>query len=411
MTKPGHTPIPRYRRQRGPAILDQGFRPFFLLAALYAALAMSGWLHMLMSGGLPPTLFGPIGWHAHEMLYGFTMAVVAGFLLTAIPNWTGRMPLQGAPLLGLVTLWLAGRVAVSISSYIGAAPAATIDLAFPLVFLAIVLREIVSGRNWRNLPMVAALTVLTLGNALMHLEAAGWAAFPGVREGSSGGVGARLGLGVLIMLISLVGGRIVPSFTRNWLVKRGVASLPAAFGMTDRLALAATGLAMLAFVLAPASLALAILAALAALSQLARMSRWQGWRTAGEPLVFVLHAAYFWLPLGLALLVCSFVWPDVIPLPAAIHAFAAGAIGTMTMAVMTRATLGHTGRALASDRATVFIYVALFTAAIFRVAASLWPAFMLRFFEVSGLFWTAGFLGFAIVYGRYLVMRRPRAAA
>ena len=407
MVKPGHTPIPRYRRQSGPAILDQGFRPFFLFAALYAAIAMSGWLHMLLAGGLPPTLFGPIGWHAHEMLYGFVMAVVAGFLLTAIPNWTGRMPLQGLPLAGLVCLWLAGRVAVSFSAYIGALPAALVDLAFPLVFVAIVLREIVSGRNWRNLPMVAALLALTLGNALMHLEAAGWTSL----SGRFGGAGARLGLGVMVMLISLIGGRIVPSFTRNWLVKRGSAALPAGFGTVDRLALGATGLAALVFVLAPASAMLAVLAALAALLQLVRLSRWQGWRTGAEPLVLVLHAAYLWLPLGFALLAGSVVWPALLPSAAAIHAFAAGAIGTMTVAVMTRATLGHTGRALMADRATCLIYAALFIAAFSRIAASLWPAFMLRFFEVSGVFWTAAFLGFAIVYGRYLIRPRPRTSS
>lgn len=402
MVKPGHTPVPRYRWQSGPAILDQGFRPFFLMAGLYAAVAMSGWMHMFLNGGMPPTLFGPVSWHAHEMLYGFTMAVVAGFLLTAIPNWTGRMPLQGLPLLGLVCLWLAGRVAVLFSAYAGATATAVVDLSFPLAFLLVVLREIVSGRNWRNLPMVAALSLLLAGNAFMHMEAAGWNALDGV--------GARLGLAVMVMLISLVGGRIVPSFTRNWLVKRGTTALPASFGMVDRLALGASGLAMLAFLFAPASIPLAVLAAFAALLQLFRLSRWQGWRSTGEPLVMVLHAAYLWLPLGFALLVCSVVWPDAIPLPAAIHAFAAGAIGTMTMAVMTRATLGHTGRPLRADTATCLIYAALFVAAFFRIAASLWPAAMLSLFEWSGFFWTAAFLGFVIVYGRYLAKPRPPAS-
>lgn len=175
-----------------------------------------------------PSVMAPVEWHVHEMLYGFLVAAVAGFLLTAIPNWTGRMPLQGLPLLGLVLLWLAGRAACAVSEWTGGPAAAGVDLAFLAVFLAVVLREVTAGRNWRNLPMAAALVLLLAGNALMHAAALGWIA--------DADVGWRLGLAVAVMLISLIGGRIVPSFTRNWLSKRESPVLPPPFGGIDRVA-------------------------------------------------------------------------------------------------------------------------------------------------------------------------------
>src|SRR5215470_3214398 len=166
-------PIPRYRPQTGPAIFSAGFRPFFLAAAAWSALAVPLWLAAYLTSIDVPTLLPPVVWHVHEMVYGFAAATVAGFLLTAIPNWTGRMPLQGWPLAALVLLWAAGRFAVLFSSATGAVVATALDLAFPAAFLAVVAREIVAGRNWRNLPMLAALSLLFAGNLLVHLEVLG----------------------------------------------------------------------------------------------------------------------------------------------------------------------------------------------------------------------------------------------
>lgn len=395
--KADHIPIPRYRDVAGPAVLGRGFRPFFLLAGAWSAIALSGWLHMLFGGPELPSAMAPLDWHVHEMIYGFVVATIAGFLLTAIPNWTGRLPLQGLPLLCLVVLWLAGRVAVAISAMIGVGPTAAIDLAFLAVFFLVVLREILAGRNWRNLPMAGAVLVLLLGNALMHAEAAGWDIAPGT--------GWRLGLSVIVMLISLIGGRIVPSFTRNWLARRGETSLPAPFGRIDRLALIATGLALLAWVVLPESAAPPILSAIAALAQGARVARWRCHRTLAEPLVWILHLAYAWLPVGLALLAAAGLTGSV-PATLAIHALTAGGIGTITLAVMTRATLGHTGRELHADAATTAIYLAVTAAAVARVAAPMLPGHMLTLFAVSGGLWMFAFGGFALVYGRYLLRKR-----
>jgi uncharacterized protein involved in response to NO len=391
--------IPRLKERSGPAVLSYGFRPFFLGAALWSAAAMIAWLFSLVGTLEIPTAFDPLSWHIHEMLFGFAAAVVAGFLLTAIPNWTGRLPLQGGPLLGLVALWLAGRIAIASSAVIGAWIAAAIDLAFLATFFFVVTREIVIGNNWRNLPMVAALALLVAANALFHLQALGVVGGAGSAE--------RLAIAVLVALITLIGGRILPSFTRNWLVKQGETRVPAEFSRFDQLTLAATIAAMVAWVLAATGTATAPLAAAAAALNLFRLARWQGTRTLRQPLLSVLHVAYLWIPVGLALLALAAALPAV-PATAAVHALTAGAIGTMTLAVMTRATLGHTGRDLHAGPATSGIYALVLVAAVARVwaafAASTDPALLVA----AGALWTAAFLLFVVMYGPLLVTSRRR---
>src|SRR5579885_1571050 len=231
--------IPRYRQYEGPAVFSAGFRPFFLLGAAWAAIAVPLWLLAFAGQSDLPTQLAPAAWHVHEMVFGYGAAIVAGFLLTAIPNWTGRLPLQGRPLAALVLLWMAGRAAVLSATDIGALAAALVDLAFPLIFLAVVAREILAGKNWRNLPMLGALALLLTGNALVHLDALGLA--------DSAPLGSRTGLATLLMLIALVGGRIIPSFTRNWMAKmRPDVPPPAPAGPLDLAALSVTGLALAA---------------------------------------------------------------------------------------------------------------------------------------------------------------------
>lgn len=386
-----------------PVLLQAGFRPFFLLAGLWAAAALALWVGVLHGGAAPPSLFWPALWHAHEMLYGFVLATLAGFLLTAMPNWTSRPALRGAPLAVLVALWLAGRAGVAVSAHLGLWPALGLALAFPAALAAVALREILAARNWRNLVIVGALAAFAAGSLLMHLEAAGWALPPGI--------GGRLGVAVIVLLISLVGGRIVPNFTRNWLARHDPAAPPpAAFGTVDRLALAATGLAMALYVGAPGTAGLGGAAALAAVAQAARLARWRGGRTLREPLLAVLHLGYGWLAVGLALLAAAAVLPAV-PASAGMHALTAGAAGTMTLAVMTRATRGHTGRPLTADAVTVALYAAVTLAALARVAAALLPAQAMALYGLSGGAWIAAFLGFAASYGALLLRPAPGPAA
>jgi uncharacterized protein involved in response to NO len=388
------------RAWRGPAILSYGFRPFFFGAAVWAMLAMMLWTPMLMGRMSLPTAFDPVSWHAHEFLYGYLGAVSAGFLLTAVPNWTGRLPIVGWRLGALALLWLAGRLVVAVSAQLPPWLVAAIDLAFPVVFTLAIGREIVAGKNWRNLIVLAMLAVLTLGNILFHWEAA-----HGVYAAQ--GIGLRLGLGVAIMMIAVIGGRIVPSFTRNWLAKRPAGPLPAPPMQTfDHISLAALVISILIWVVTPTSIIAGIGLLIAGGLHFVRLARWCGYRTLAEPLVLVLHIGYLFLPLGAIAMGVGMIWPETIGHVAAQHLWMAGAIGLMTLAVMTRASLGHTGQPLTANRATIIIYVAMFLATIARFTAGVWPDASSWLHPVSGLLWIAAFGGFAVSYGPTLLRAR-----
>jgi uncharacterized protein involved in response to NO len=390
-------PIPRYRAWAGPALLAAGFRPFFLMLGLWAALAVPLWLGAFTGRLALPSAFDPLTWHGHEMLFGFAQAAIAGFLLTAVPNWTGRMPIQGWSLAGLALLFLGGRLAVTFSAATGPAVAALVDLAFPAVLMAALAREIVTGRNWRNLPMIGALGLIGIANALTHLEALGRA--------DTAALGLRLGIGVVLMLIGLIGGRVIPSFTRNWLARRGAPALPAPAGRLDAWTMALTALALAAWVAAPGAAPVAPLMALAALANLVRLARWQGHRTGAEPLVWILHLGFLWLSAGLGLMALAAL--GLILPTAALHALTGGAMTTMIVAVSTRATLGHTGRALHAGRPTTLIYLLVTLAALARVGAGVAAAAYLPLITFAGAAWTLAFALYLGVYGPMLL--RPRA--
>lgn len=383
------------RDYRGPALFSFGFRPFFLGAAVWAAAAVPVWLHAFAAGG------GVVGgmpgrdWHVHEMLFGYLPGVVAGFLLTAVPNWTGRLPVMGWRLAGLWGLWLAGRAAMLASEPLGLA-APVIDSAFLIAFAAVVWREVLAGKNLRNVPVCGMVTLLALANVAFHLRAA-WAGIGMIPE--------RLALGVAVLLIALIGGRIIPSFTRNWLAQRGLTPEPAPFGTLDKAVLAATAAALGAWVAAQFHPVTGAMLAAAGLLNLARLVRWRGLRTGSEPLVWILHAGYAWLGTGLILLGGSVLF-SVVPRSSGIHALTAGAIGVMTLAVMTRATLGHTGRERRADRRTLAIYLLVNAAALVRVAAPWSAEAMVPLLIVSGVLWSAAFALFALAYGPMLA--RPR---
>ena len=390
------------RAWTGPAILTFGFRPFFFGAAVWAVLAMAVWVPMLSGHITLPTAFDPVSWHAHEFLFGYLGAVIAGFLLTAVPNWTGRLPIVGWRLGLLALLWLAGRGAVAVSGLLPMGGAATVDLAFPLVLAAAIAREIVAGKNWRNLIVLAMLAVFALGNALYHWEA-------GRGDYAAQGYGLRLGLGAGVMMIAVIGGRIVPSFTRNWLVRRGPGRLPTAPKQGfDKVALLILLAALVLWVVRPFSVATGATLALAGVLHVIRLARWAGHRTAAEPLVMVLHVGYAFLPLGALLLAAEILLPGLLGMAAAQHLWMGGAVGLMTLAVMTRATLGHTGQDLHAGPATVAIYLALVAAVLLRGAAGAWPAGAPLLHSLAGIAWIGAFGGYAAVYGR-LLLRRPPA--
>lgn len=396
------TTTQQMRAWRGPALLSYGFRPFFFGASVWAGLAMVLWVPMLSGALILPTALDPVSWHAHAFLYGYLGAVIGGFLLTAVPNWTGRLPIVGWRLGGLAALWAAGRLANLVSTNLPPLGVALVDLAFPLTLAALIAREIIAGKNWRNLIVLGMLIVFIVGNALFHWEAA-QGAF------AAQGSGLRLGVAAALMMIAVIGGRIVPSFTRNWLVKRGTGRLPVApMQRFDKLALLLLLGALGAWVILPQHGGTGAALLLAGLLHLLRLGRWAGDRTLAEPLVTVLHLAYAFLPLGAFAIGAEILWPGAIGLADAQHLWMAGAIGMMTLAVMTRATLGHTGQALTAGPGTVAIYAALLLAVLARLAAGIFPAQAPVLHAVSGLCWIASFGGYAVIYGG-LLLRLPAA--
>jgi len=397
MMTPSHEPNPRLKPFSGPALLSYGFRPFFLLAAVYAGFGVLIWLPMFFGEFAMPTAFSPLDWHIHEMLYGYLPAVITGFLLTAIPNWTGRLPLQGASLAGMVMVWIAGRIAVSVSAVIGPFTSAAVDGLFLLLVASATGREVIAGRNWRNLPPIFIVLIFLAGNVIFHVED---------YETRAAEFSSRLGIAAAVMLISLIGGRVIPSFTRNWLARENPGRLPVPFDRFDQAVLILSVLAMVSWVANPAWIGTAVLMLFAAAAQALRIARWAGHRTWRDRLVLVLHIGYAFVPLGFAMLAAHVFLPHVISISAGIHAWTTGAVGTMTLAIMTRASLGHTGRVLAAGPLTHGIYAAIVMAAVLRIAAAVLPDATTALLQAAGAAWVAAFWMFAAGYGALLM--RPR---
>ena len=331
------------RAYQGAALFTYGFRPFFLFGAAWAALCVLIWLPMLAGRITLPTHFSALEWHVHELVFGYVPAVIAGFLLTAVPNWTGRLPVVGPRLMRLFAVWVAGRVALLTSAWIGGPIAAVIDVAFLVALAGVLAREIIAGRNWRNLKVVIALGVLTLGNVLFHLEAL---------DLVSGSYGQRIGIATTVLLVMLIGGRIIPSFTRNWLARRPGKRLPTPFNTLDVIIMVESGAVLALWVAMPDSVVTGWLAALVGLLNVVRLMRWAGDRTLSEPLVLVLHVGYAFVPLGFVATGIAVLRPDLLPATGALHAWTAGAIGVTTLGVMTRVTLSETGRPPKAPRAS-----------------------------------------------------------
>lgn len=396
---PRRQPVPRGLAHDGPVILAYGFRPFFLAAGLWAMLAMALWIGALAGDWPIGGSYGGPAWHAHEMLFGYSTAAMAGFLLTAIPNWTGRLPVSGTPLGVLFLVWLAGRLALLAPDLIGLPLAVALDIAFLPFLLAICAREVIAGRKWRDLKVLAVVAALALANAGFHAI---------VIFGADPGLASRLAVAAYVMLIGIIGGRVVPSFTRNWLAKRHVQSLPASYDRFDTTALLGGLAALGLFVLWPAEPLTGLASALAGLLHACRLIRWRGWQTGAERLVLVLHLAYLFLPLGFFAI--ALVPPGLLDLASALHVFTVGAIGLMTLAIMSRATRGHTGLPLTASMLTALSYALLFLAALLRPLAMLWPEQYLSLLSTSGFFWIAAFALYLAEYAPPILTRRkPRA--
>lgn len=388
------------------ALFSYGFRPFFLGASVFAILVMSVWLAWIgaVASGTAtdwlPVAGSPYAWHAHEMILGFAGAAIAGFLLTAVPNWTGALPLSGAPLAALFAVWVAGRLAMAVSGLLPYTLAAGIDLLFLLLLGAFAARQLLAKPALRNLLFLVLLAVIVLANAQYHLSVAGYLDADPLEAD-------RVGLLGVTLMIAVIGGRIVPAFTHNWLHLRAIAGpMPRRSAVLDGLSVAFIGGVLVLKISGAPDLVLGVTALLAAALNGARLAQWRGLATFAEPIVAILHVAYAWLVVGLLLIGVAAVTGEV-PESLAFHALGSGAVGTMILAVMSRASLGHTGRAIHAPRPVVWSYILITLATLSRVLGPLLiPGGTAFWHAAAGFLWTGAFLLFVIIYAPILTTPR-----
>lgn len=361
----------------GMLFLSSGHRPFFLMMAAYGAGALGFWV--LGFHGLAPV---GAAWHGHEMIFGFAAAAMAGFVLTAVPNWTRRPPVRGMELLLLVALWVLGRLAMATGTW------PLLDLVFLPVLGVRILYDIVAARNWRNLLVPAILLLLAGLNLAFHI--------------SGPAPSLQLSVYLITALIALIGGRIVPAFTANALKRTHTpCKAPRLRKIVERFAIPSVLVLVATQFLYPQPIVTGALALIAAALLLIRMAWWRTFQTLPHPLVWILHVGYIWIPIGYALKGVSDIWGIFDP-SAALHALTAGGIGVMILAVSSRAALGHAGRPLAADHTTTMVYALVILAAVIRVFGPVEYDAL----EISGTLWLLGFGLYTIAY--WPVWTKPR---
>ena len=381
-------------RKHNGVLWALGFRPFFLLATVIASVLLLLWVLQLEGFLSVGGRYGAVSWHAHEMIFGYTVAVIAGFLLTAVRNWTRLPTASGLRLAALVGLWLAGRFVMLGAGLLPTIVVVVIDSAFLPLLAASLVPSLWRSQAWRNLVLIGLIGVLALANIEVHLAALG------VMVGGTQ-LGQRLGLAAIVMMMVVVGGRVIPAFTRNALPQLGVTS----WVWVDRFAIVLT-LGYLIASLLPSSARVSGAIALAGGVTIAlRMTPWRSFGTRTAPILWVLHLGYAWIVVGLVLFGAAMLIPEI-PVSAGMHALGVGAIGTLTLGMMSRVALGHTGRALVVRSPIVWAYGLVTLAAATRVAGAFFPA-QLMLLVIAGVAWATAFLIFAIVYWPILV--RPRA--
>lgn len=395
---------PQWAMFRTSPLFSYAFRPFFLLAGSLAVLGMAQWLLVINGYPWPANATLSTFWHAHEMALGFGGAVVAGFVLTAGANWTGRPPVRGPLLAALVFSWLCGRAALLFSGALPALLTMLLDLLFPVLFGVIATREIHGARNRRNYGVLAIAWMLSLFTLLHHAAATGLLAEEAAADLQR--IVSRLFVYLLAVLITILGGRVIPGFTGTWLRMRGVTILPGSRAWLETAIVPLTIAAGISQSLMPANVLTAVLCISAGAAHLLRLSGWRGLATTAEPLLLVLHVAYAWLGIGLVLLGLSAAG---LPLPetAALHALTVGGIGGVILGMITRVALGHTGRPLQAARIIQLAYVLLGVSAVVRTFGPLDPGGIALAYTGSGLLWIAAFSLFVWHYAP--ILTRPRA--
>jgi len=392
----------RERSWKGHAFFSGGFRPFFLMSALFSIISMALWTADLLAFISLDTALASIDWHRHEMLFGYTSGVIAGFLFTAVPNWTGRLPVVGWPLIGIFVLWLAGRFSMLFGATIPYEIAALVDAAFLPVLAVVIGREIIAGKNWKNMKVLLPVSIFGIANIWFHLQMLG---------DGTGDAPVRLGFAAVLALLMIIGGRIIPSFTRNWLSRQEPGKLPIPFSRYDSVLERASIFILIcwAFVDNIPALWLPVVGVVFAIlgaAHIFRIWRWAGHRTVSNPLLAVLHIFYAFVPAGFLVLAAGMIWNNPAIITGALHVFGIGAMGGLTLAVMMRASLGHTGRKLATDKVMELAMIALFLSVTLRVIGAIWPELDWTI-TASGIGWIIAFGIFCLRIGPWLFLPRP----
>lgn len=380
-------------------LLASPFRPFFLLTGLYAIVMVVGWMAFLLGGYSLPLGWSPLHWHSHEMLFGLVSAAIAGFVLTAMCNWTGAAPLTGVRLLALVLLWVAGRVVMWLASWLPIELVAIVEGAFLPVLAIYIFSVLARYNNKRNYILVAVLSVLSLANICMHV---------GFITGKTQLLlrGDTTALYVIMVLMIIIGGRIIPAFTGNWLRNnQGNPESVKTSPTWDKFTLIVSALLIPTIFIPNLPLLTASIALVAAVANGVRLYRWSGWLAAREPILWILHIAYGWIVLALLFkglaelhLVSASVWQ---------HALGVGAMGTLILGVMTRVALGHTGRPMRLPSLGIIIYIAITVAAVSRVITALgWCPYSAGLI-VAASGWVLSFCIFSWLY--WSILTSPRA--
>lgn len=367
----------------GWPVLRLGFRPFYLGATVFAFLAIPLWIFMFLGRTQWAPVVPPQLWHAHEMLFGFAAAVIIGFLMTGVKAWTGLQTPRGAALGWLVVIWLAARIAATFAPY---AVYAALDLLLLPAVAIILARLLLQAGNRRNLPLISLLGLLTLANLVFHLRMLGYIEIDPVRP-------LYAALALIVLIECVMGGRVIPAFTMNAIAGLRIKPDP----RLEKATAVASVIALLLWVFMPGGPLGASMLALAAVLQLLRLLSWKPWRTRGTPILWVLHLAYAWIPVGFLLLAMSLMhW---IPPSAGIHALAVGATGGLIIGMVTRTARGHTGRPLKASPVEVAAYSLVFLAAVLRVLVPLIaPQYLVMAVMGAGTAWS---LAFALYLGRY----------
>lgn len=375
-----------------------GFRPFFLAGPLVGILLVFYWAWAFFKGTLPGGYFDPIQWHAHEMIFGLTISIVAGFLLTASANWTGTKPASGFKLKLLFFSWLVGRLAMLLSIFdlpISNLFFVVLDMLFIPMLIGVLAPPLINSRQFRNIQFLFVLSLLSLGNLFTHLAAIGGIDFVYGRSA------IYLGVNLILLIIVIIGGRVVPFFSTN-----AIPGLkPKIFPVIERLNIVVVCLFIFLDFVKNESVYTAWIALAAGFLNLIRLIGWKSWKTFSNPLLWILHLGYLWVVVGFILIFCS-DFLALLPRSVAIHAFTAGAMGTFILGMMSRIVLGHSGRQLKLAKGFTSAYVFITLSVVIRIASGFFPEVYEAGILLAGLSWSLAFTIFLFYYFPILISPR-----